>query len=57
MMAKRSSARKTTFLEPKSDMKARGTLRRNESFGKTHRNEKTERGYFLQSIRKLVSSI
>ena len=42
MMATQVSARKTTFLKPKSAMKARGFSLTNESFGKTHRAEKTE---------------
>ena len=40
-MAKNVSARKTTFCKSKLAMEAKGgTLRPNESFGKTHRAEK-----------------
>ena len=36
---KRVSVPKTTFLKPKSAMKARGTLQPNENFEKKHRVE------------------
>ena len=42
MMAKRVSARKTTFFKPKSAKKAMGYSLTNESFEKTHEVENTE---------------
>ena len=35
-------------------MKARGTLIPNETFGKTHKAEKAEKGYFLLPLGKLT---
>ena len=45
-MAKRVSARKTTFLKPISAMKASSTLWPNESFGKTQRSKELKGGIF-----------
>ena len=53
MMAKRWPARKILFSQVEIyAMKTRGTLRPNESFGKTHRVEKLKGGNFCHQFRQ-----